>query len=180
MSFLKDGKEIEKEFSELFKDVVFSSKEEDINEHWDLKISFKYDIKSVKKINRDDSYPNENYHFVEIKNVNGKLGWLYSEADFFVFETFNYYIIVKKEKLQEFVKNNVKKTKVNSPDKALYCLYQRSNRKDIITMVNSLDLMYIADTTIKKKENKYFNIGESINPKIREQEKINKILCLKK
>jgi hypothetical protein len=176
MGFLNDGKKIEKEFGELFKDVVFSTKQQDINEHWDLKISFKYDVKSVKKISRDDDYPNENYHFLEIKNVNGKLGWLYSEADFFAFETFNYFIIVKKEKLQEFVKDNVKKIMVNSPDKALYCLYQRNNRKDIITMVNSLDLMYIADETIKKTENKHFNIGESINPKTRTQERLNKLL----
>lgn len=175
MSFLSEGKETELEFGSLFKNFDFSSKEEDINEHWDLKISFKYDVKSVKKISRNDLYPNELYHFIEIKNVNGDNGWLYGDADYFVFETFKYFIIVSKEKLQKFISENIIKTYVTTPDKSLYCLYSRENKKDVITMVTSIDLCVISESIKHKQNTPYILIGESIIPEKRAKERLEKL-----
>lgn len=176
MGFLEDGKKVEVKFAEMFDNFEYSSKEEDINEHWDVKISFKCDVKGVKKIRRSDAFPNEFYHFIEIKNVNGGMGWLYGKADFFAFETFKYFIIVAKESLQAFVSENVEKKYVDSADKSLYCLYNRSGRKDVITMVTSLDLMRIAESVRVKNKISYFEIGESVIPEEREKNRLNNLL----
>lgn len=165
MSFLKEGKIKEVEASSLFKNVIFSNKETDINEHWDFKSEgIKYDVKGLKRINRDDTMTNEFYHFIEIKNVKGKLGWLYGEADYFIFETNRYWVIVSKLHLQEFIKDNVTKTYVNSPDEALYCLYKRDKRQDVITLVTTIDLLFLATSIRPKREIIKHNIGHSIYP----------------
>lgn len=170
---LNSGKKTEKKFASLFKNPIFASKEEDINEHWDVKIDgVKYDVKGIKHIKRQDIFPNQNYHIIEIKNVNGDLGWLYGKADYFVFETFKYWIIISKDKLQNFIKETIKKEYVTSADKSLYCLYKRTNRKDVITMVSSIDLAFLSDKMIPK-EMEHFKIGESIINNIREKDKFN-------
>ena len=176
MGFLEDGKKIEEKFAEMFDSFNYSTKEQDIKEHWDVEIKFKFDVKSVKKIRRNDSYHNELYHFIEIKNVNGDNGWLYGKADFFAFETFKYFIIVSKDTLQNFIAENVVKIYVDSPDKALYCLYSRAGRKDIITMITSIDLMRIAESVRVKDKITHFEIGESVIPEEREKDRIKKLL----
>lgn len=143
------GKEKEKEFAKLFSDVIEASKDEDINEHWDLLISAKIDVKSIKKQNRYDLIFNENFHWVELKNVNGKLSWLYGKADFFAFEVEDYWIIVEKSKLQEFVETKCKGQEIGKT-KDPYCLYQREGRKDVIVKVKTIDLIYISEKMIKK------------------------------
>lgn len=152
MSFLKRGKKTEKEFASLFKDTKFSTESQDINQHWDLEIKSKIDVKGLKKINRKDSEPNENYHWVEIKNVNGDGGWLYGEADYFAFETKNFWIIVSKEDLQDRIAKKTIKIYTDKP--TVYHLYQRKGRKDIITIVPTLDLMFISTSIIEKDEKK--------------------------
>jgi len=177
MSFLKKGKEVEIEFSKLFNSnkIIFSSKKDDINGHWDVEIDgYKYDVKGVKKINRNDDFFNEFYHYIELKNVNGKLGWLYGEADYFAFQTFKYFIIVSKVKLQNFIKNNIKKTYVKTPDKSLYCLYKRKDRKDVITMITTIDLCVIS-SIIKNRNKNDYKIEQSINLETRKKERINNI-----
>lgn len=186
MSFLKKGKEVEVAFASLYASIlgldvkpIYSTKEEDIKEHWDVRFGDegdKYDVKGVKKIFRDDSYTNELYHFIEIKNVNGDNGWAYGDADKFAFETNKYFIIVSKLNLQKFITDNIKKIFVDSSDKCLYCLYTRKDRKDIITMVTSIDLAKISDIMIVKPNLEYFKIGESVVPDIRKRETIRKLL----
>jgi hypothetical protein len=145
------GKLSELEFSKLFDSVNFADKFSDIYEHWDIKIETKIDVKSIKKESREDLSYNENFHWVEILNVNGDKGWVYSEfVDYFAFETFDYFIIVEKEKLQNFIKEKVKKEYVNSTRQALYKLYRRKDRKDLISLVKTIDLIYICDKIIKK------------------------------
>lgn len=150
--FLVSGKKTEEKFSELFDKTLKSTKYQDINEHWDVLINYKIDVKGLKKIKRSDDNVNENIHWVEIKNVNGNLGWLYAEeTDFFAFELFKYWIIVEKIKLQKFISNNVVKEYVNEP--MLYKLYRRIGRNDVITLVNSFDLVYISEKLISKNNN---------------------------
>ena len=149
---------------------MFSNKSQDINEHWDYKVTdgngktYKYDVKGIKRINREDGLPNEHYHFIEIKNVNGDKGWAYGEADFFKFETEEYWITVSKEALQNLIKAKTHKEYVTSPDKALYCLYQRSGRKDIMTLVKTIDLMAIATSIDVKTEGIIkHEVGDSVD-----------------
>ena len=125
-------------------DVKMSTDEEDMKEHWDLKLEIRYDVKAMKKVRRSDAFPNENIHWVELKNVNGELGWLYGDANKFSFETEDYWIEVDKIKLQDFIKSKCKnKERCNSPE--LYKLYQREGRKDMITLVKTIDLIFISD-----------------------------------
>ncbi len=151
--FLSAGKKTEERFKELLlKSNILttnSSEEEDIHDHVDLNIVYKIDVKGVKKIRRHDTEPNENFHYVEIKNVNGQTGWAWAtEVDFFVFETNNYWIVVEKEQLQELIKQKVIKEFMPTP--TAYKLYQREGRKDIITLVETIDLIYIAECMLKK------------------------------
>ena len=132
--------------------------EQDINEHWDLKltshddseISIKFDVKAVKKINRNDSQTNENIHWIELFNVLGKMGWLYGDADYFAFETDDYFIVVEKMRLQSLIADKcAEKIKTEKPE--LYKLYQRNGRKDMITLVKTIDLCFIANLILDKR-----------------------------
>ena len=125
--FLRNGFETEAEFCKLFENAVKSNKYQDINEHWDLMINYKIDVKGLRKIKRSDTEVNENIHWVEIKNVNGKLGWLYGEADYFAFETIDYWIIIDKFKLQKLITDKTNKIYHKTP--TLYSLYRRDGRK---------------------------------------------------
>lgn len=140
------GKRKEKEFASLFKDVVFSSEEEDIKEHWDIAV--KYDVKMIKRKNRRGDF-DENIHWVELKNVNGDKGWLLGKADFFSFELEDYWVVVKKEDLIALVKE---KCKEKRKGKGLYLLYQRDGRKDLVTMVKTIDLIHISTSFFSKKD----------------------------
>ncbi len=93
----------------------------------------------------------ENFHWVELKNVDGKLSWLYGKADYFAFETLAYWIILDKLKLQKFIENACKGKEVGK-SKDPYELYQRDNRKDVIVKVKTLDLVYLSTKMIKKNE----------------------------
>lgn len=143
------GKLKEAEFAKLFSNSTPSTKEEDMYQHWDLKIDTKIDIKSLKKENRYDPTYNENFHYVEIKNVNNDLGWLYGKADYFAFELENYWLIVDKIKLQNFIKEKCTGKEIGSK-KDLYALYRRENRKDVIVKVKTIDLMFLSSQIIKK------------------------------
>lgn len=143
------GKLKEHEFAKLFTNVTFSSKSEDMYEHWDLMIKAKIDVKSIKKESRDDVTYNENFHWVELKNVRGKLSWLYGDADFFAFEIEEYWIIVEKTTLQKFIQEKCKGKKVGG-SKDPYELYQRYGRKDVIVKVKTIDLAYISTCLINK------------------------------
>lgn len=150
--FLIKGRKVEDVFAELINADFRSTKEQDIYEHWDVgKGNYKFDVKGLKKIARADNEVNENFHWVEIKNVLGRGGWCFSgKADFIVFETYDYFVCVKKERLQELIKEKVVKNYVNEPYQALYGLYQRKNRKDVLTLVKTLDLMAISSKILKK------------------------------
>lgn len=145
------GKLKEGDFAKLFTSgVTPSTEEQDMFEHWDMSVQAKIDVKSLKKQNRSDLFYDENHHWIEIKNVRGKTGSLYAEEpDYFAFETINYWVVVDKLALQEFIKNNCKGKKIGS-SKDPYELYRRENRLDVIVKVKTLDLFYISTKLIKK------------------------------
>lgn len=149
--FVLNGKEKEKKFAELFTQAVTSSYKEDRSEKWDIKIHTKIDVKGLKKIDRTDKDTTEDWHWVELKGNKGKGGWLYGNADYFAFETLNYWIIVEKKKLQIFLEIYVDQEKIIG-EKIPYKLYQRKDRKDLITLIRTLDLCYIADAIIRKSD----------------------------
>ena len=143
---LAQGKAKEEEFKKFFKKVFDASVQQDMKEHWDFGV--KFDVKMIKSVRRHQQ-KDENIHWVELKNVNGEKGWLYGDADFFSFELEDYWVIVSRDDLQEFIEKKCVE-KIWSKTPKLYSLYQRDGRKDIITLVKSIDLMYIS-TSIKNK-----------------------------
>ena len=147
--FLNKGRLVEQAFAQLLDNPKFASSAEDQLEHWDVKFETKIDVKGLKKIKRSDSEVNENIHWLEIKNVQGKPGWVYGEAEFFVFELQKYWVVVSKQDLQDFIAENIIKEFTQQP--TLYKLYRRQGRLDIITMVTSYDLCFISSAILKKK-----------------------------
>ena len=147
MDFLTKGKEVEQQFAKTLSNPKQSNKDQDINEHWDIANTVTYDVKAMKKINRSDNHPNENIHWVEIKNVHGNNGWLYGKADYIVFETEDYWFTVPTPALQSLISKKTVKQYTEYP--TLYRLYTRKGRKDIITLVKTIDLIYIGQ--IKQK-----------------------------
>jgi|TARA_R110002020_G_scaffold193468_20_gene393900 hypothetical protein len=145
---LEKGKLLEDYFSRLFKNTTPSTQEQDIHEHWDVQVNFKVDVKGMKKRNRRDDEPDENIHWLEIKNVLGREGWLYGDADYFAFETKKYWIVVQKDRLQEWVKHNIKREMTPYP--AMYKLYRRVGAKDLITLISSHDLYYLNTCVLLK------------------------------
>lgn len=148
--FLKKGKLVEEQFSRLLNNPKKSTSTEDQLEHWDLSFTTKIDVKGLKKLRRSDEDTNENIHWLEIHGITGEAGWCYGEADFFAFELNKYWIVVEKNDLHNFIKENVVKEFVNDKP-TLYKLYRREGRKDILTLVTSYDLCYISYAIIKKK-----------------------------
>jgi len=155
MSYFENYKKfqaVERKFAgalDMFNKVSFASRDEDIFDHWDVKIDIKIDVKAMKKINREDSEPNENFHYVEIKNVHGDKGWLYGEADYFAFEMKDYYVMVSKIKLQAMIADKCK-DKIKCARPTLYELYSREGRNDMMTLVKTVDLIFISDKMIEK------------------------------
>lgn len=148
--FLKKGKDKENQFSKLFSTAIETSQNEDMNEHVDVFVNVGVDVKGLKKINRNDQNTNEHIHWIEIRGVKDA-GWLYGgKADFFAFETIDYWVVVEKEDLKDLIKKKTKKEKVDKPEDALYKLYGRKNRNDLLTMVKTIDLMSISTVIINK------------------------------
>lgn len=133
-----EGKEAEKRFASLFDEVRTSTPSQDVHEHWDLQISMKIDVKGKSRVREDDLW------WIEIKNVAGKTGWLYGKADAFAFETEDFWIIVLKEDLQRLVDEKCSAEVVEKSGDALYKLYRRKDRKDVLTLIKGFDLIAIA------------------------------------
>ena len=111
-----------------------ATKNENIYSHIDLFARFGIDVKTIKS---QDEHGNSTYHWVELKNVQGKKGWLYGDHAFIAFETKMFWLIVPTLELQEFIKENTIKSKRY---KVPYHLYTREGRDDLMVMVPTVDL----------------------------------------
>ena len=152
---LELGRRAEDSFARLaiqhgFK-VAASSEKGNIDEHFDYVIerdgkSHKVDVKSLKRLSRRDSGTQDERVWIELHGVRADdKGWLYAgHADLIAFELVNSFRIVDRleliaivEKLVDFV------AKVSSPKDALYKVYSRKSRPDLLTMIHSEDLLQL-------------------------------------
>jgi hypothetical protein len=168
ISFLKKGKEAEYLLCELFKifgETKMASEYEDIHEHWDFSFTINIDVKTMKKLNRNDEDYNEDIHWLELRNVHGKKGWVHGKAQVIAFETKKSWILVERPRLIELLDSKIidKENFVTSPK--LYRIYRRSNRKDAIVLVFTNDLKNISFLDIDKEKlnNKYNKMKELEN-----------------
>jgi len=105
---------------------------------------FYVDVKARKRISRSDNQPQDEEIWVELKNVRGNPGWLYSEGKL-AFETVSGFVIVSKARLALLVQEKCDQERVTSAADALYSLYSRQGRDDLLTRVLSQDILEIAD-----------------------------------
>lgn len=146
LKFKRQELEFAKAITDLGK-ISESNTEQDRHEHWDIKLETKFDVKAIKQIKRSDGRTDDNYHWVEFINVNGERGWLYGKADYIVFELADYWLIVDRLVLVLFIQSKCADKQVcDKPE--LYKIYSRG--KDKMTLVRTIDLIYIAEKQILK------------------------------
>lgn len=91
-------------------------------------------------MDNDTNNPNYWWVWVELTNVLGNKGWLLGEADLIGFVFPSQLWLIKRTNLYDFFSTNVQNILVSNKSQANYKLYQRHNRKDIISRLNLLDI----------------------------------------
>ncbi len=142
--FKVKAKIVEKNFAKNLKNPVWANNQQDMFEHWDVQGIFnnkllKFDVKGMKKKNRWDNNFQDDVAWIEGTNVRGNPGWIKGKADRIVFERDNYWLIVNREELFNFVFNKLKENNY-ATGKSIYKIYQREGRLDKITMVPFKDI----------------------------------------
>ncbi len=149
---LELGQNAEDQFARLavkqgFK-ITVSSERGNVDEHFDYVMErdgkrFKVDVKSLKRLSRRDSGTQDTYIWIELHGVRADdKGWLYAgHADLIAFELAQSFRIVDRLELIALVEKLVNlEEKTSSPKDALYKVYSRKSRPDLLTMIRSEDL----------------------------------------
>lgn len=123
-----------------------STKVEDIYHHIDFwavgsdGCRYGFDAKSMKRLSRSGAVQDE-WAFVEWRNVVGRPGWLVEGSDMLIFERSSTLQIVRRSDLLEFCRLRVNRDLwVDRSCDAKYCMYNRSGRKDAISLFRFDDL----------------------------------------
>ena len=113
-------------------DVRKASRTEDIEDHIDFwwnspkKGWIGVDVKGLNRSKRSDSSYDDKIHWLELRNVKGKEGWLCGKAEYIAFRTLSKIIFVKRDKLLEFAQESIKgKEVVYDTPKECYVPYKR-------------------------------------------------------
>lgn len=159
---LETGKKAEESFSKISKKHGFictaASREENIHSHIDFFLEGKnktvsVDVKARKKTNRKDSKFNDEWVWIEIKNVRGSKGWLYGKADFICFENKAGFLLIPRKSLINIVNQHVRfdLSMVEKAYQAKYRIYQRFGRRDQITQIEMSHLINHKGAVLWKK-----------------------------
>ncbi|MEZ9708791.1 hypothetical protein AB4254_08970 [Vibrio breoganii] len=154
----KDGQNAEKLFATMAEargyKTILPTLQQDIKSHIDLIIekdgrTITVDIKAMKRISRgkrdNSSGKSSNVHWIELKNVQGKPGWIYGEQDLLAFETETNFILVPRTELRDYITATVSVvSRVHSPTQAYQKLYSRKGRADLITTLKNEDLLLLS------------------------------------
>lgn len=135
-----------------------STKYENINNHidcWILKNHKRVsiDVKARKRLTRNNAKYSDDFIWIEFKNVAGKKGWINGDQDIIAFEVYNAFILVNRLELLDLLMRtiNMDAPFVESPRYALYRLYQRKGRLDLITKIKKEDLFRVNHRVWYKK-----------------------------
>ena len=161
---IKEGLSAEEEFSRLAKLRGFAVKPATgmeqfdhvdfhlTSEEEDGLMTAMVDVKARKRKKRSDSYVQDEWIWVEFKNVRGKDGWLYGLADFIAFETEESFILSFRKELVDWCESKIDlKDKVYSAEEAEYMPYTRKGKQDLISMIQLRDIENLPNTAIWKK-----------------------------
>jgi len=142
------GRIAENKFAtDYLKDFTVATQHQDMFEHWDVEgilidlsdKPLKFDVKALKRVNRNDESLSDEITWIEGTNVRGNPGWIKGKADYIVFERNGRWTVVEREALYRWTADKIRR-KGNKKGKGLYELYQRPNRKDIITQIKFDDI----------------------------------------
>jgi len=145
------GQQVENNFANLLKivDPEFRKATRDEQfRHIDYHSYFgTIDVKAKKKVNRHDSSDQDELIWLEFKNVQGREGWLCGETDIIAFERNDDFVLVRRKNLLDMAESKCNiDDRVTSSRGALYRGYQRSGRKDLISLVKMQDVLNIKHT----------------------------------
>lgn len=108
------------------------------------------DAKGLKKNKRTDAEYDDTIHWLELRNVLGKPGWLYGEATYIAFLTKTHIIYVRRDKLAAFAEKAIEgKSVVSSTPKDFYIPYKRFKRNDLLLKVPTSDLYNLCDFVLE-------------------------------
>ena len=134
-----------------------STTQEDIHSHIDRYVKlddneFSVDVKSAKATRRDGSIVIDEV-WVELINVQGNNGWLFGKEDFLAFELKKYnFLLVPRLLLAKLCKEKIDTNCIVSrPEDALYKLYSREGRKDMISRIKLDDVINIKHIILRKR-----------------------------
>lgn len=161
----REGHEAEMRFEDYAKKkgyvVTPSTKKENKYDHIDFFLEGKtgtvsIDLKARKRTSRKDKKFNDDWIWLEIKNVQGREGWLYGKADFIVFETEKSFVLAPRKKLIELANEKVRFDLflVDRAYQAKYRIYQRPKRRDQITQVELKEILKLKNVTVWNKNGK--------------------------
>ena len=149
-SFIHKGTLDEERFAQRhLSNIKWPNNYQNMHEHWDMEgglkgKTLKFDVKGMKKINRRDDSTQDKFTWIEGTNVKGNPGWLKGRADYIVFERNEYWLLVNREELWDFVQEKLKKNSY-AEGKKPYHVYQRWGKKDKITLVPFTDIEGLKD-----------------------------------
>ena len=126
-----------------------SSRNEDINDHIDYWLTHNHSSRWGVDV-KGNNLPDEIW--VELKNVQGKPGWLHGKAKIIAFDMPEEggFSILDRVNLLEWVDQNISKEVVTDKRMASGKLYQRKDRQDQITKLNLQDLKSLSSYRVWK------------------------------
>lgn len=125
-----------------------ATKQEDCKDHFDYRFSkdgkeLKIEVKAMKRVSRSQDSGQDEWIWVEFKNVQGNLGWLYGKADYVAFELKDSFIFVDRNDLAKLSERICDLSDfVKSPFDAQRKAYRRKNRPDeLVSMIHIDDIL---------------------------------------
>lgn len=137
--------------------VTPAPREANMHEHWDFEIvkdnyHRKVEVKALKRQSRSDAALNQDWVWIEFRNVRGEAGWLFGKSNWIAFETERTFLIVDRHDLYQLVRRIVdRKASVDSAKEAKYKTYTRAGRPDQIAQVQLADIRKIRKLEWEKK-----------------------------
>ena len=103
-----------------------------------------FDVKAMGQLRRNDHRQQGEFRWLELNNVRGEVGWLLAEdMDYLAFERVDDFIIVRREDVRLLAKELCTFNYVSSAGDALYNLYSRNGRKDLLTVIRTDDMLVL-------------------------------------
>lgn len=159
---MRIGREMEENFLNAFTGMMRATFLEDVRDKKDFKQVISFQFKGLGHILRGFGRRAEHYKWVELIAVDGSQGTMTSEVDFVVFEQDRYYLVVAKESLFKFIQGKIDMTKklsreeldknisVDILEPLCYRPYTRKERKDLLILVPTIDIIRAGGFLIDK------------------------------